>query len=404
MGTKDALSKIKNYNEQLILRNIYLHGPIARIELAKKLKLSPTAVSDLTRDLLKKKLIIDNSVRIPQDNNGAGRPGRGVVFNPDAGRVFVVKEETKYLDGAILNLSGEILYRTKIEYDINQGYESFLKQLTGLVDNLIAQNENNEIWGIGIIVRGVVVNNKVYMHSQHKGWGKVDLHSAILKKYNLSPYILNYPNSAAVGELKHDINKKLNNILYINWGMSIGMGIIINRKLYEGSSGMSGEIGHVVVDDKSSKRCYCGKYGCMEAVATGKSLIDNIKSSLKDGVSSALEKYTDNLNIRIIIREALKGDKLAHSKLKEKFSFMGRGLAVLSNIFDPDAILIGGEMIYAGEEFLNVLKIEYLEEMMSIPIVGVEENNRIKVQYTDVNDLNVFLGGVTVIVDDIVGV
>ena len=76
---------------------------------------------------------------------------------------------------------------------------------------------------------------------------------------------------------------------------------------------------------------------------------------------------------------------------------------MLSNIFDADAIIIGGEMIYAGDEFLEILKMEYSEEMMSIPIVGYKEKNLVKLKYTDINEINVFFGGVTVIVEDIIG-
>ncbi len=400
MGRKEELLAIKNYNEQLILKEIYLYGPVSRISLSKKLDLSPTAVSDLTKDLLNKELIIDNT-KLKIYNNGAGRPARGLVFNIKAGYVFIIKEEINKLEGAILDLGGNIVYTVESLYKIEEGSEKFLERIGELIDRLFRKLGDKELWGIGVVIRGVVIENKVYMHSQIKGWGEVDIYNYILKQYNFKPYIINYPNSAAIGEIKNDNDRKITNLLYINWGMSIGMGIIINRKLYKGSRDIAGEIGHIIVDDRSEVRCYCGKYGCLEAVATGRSLIKDIQSALEEGVSSSLQKIDKNINIELIIEEALNGDKLAYSKLKEKFRFLGKGLAILSDIFDPDTIIIGGEMIKAGEEFFNILRMEYSEEMLSIPIIGYKEQSKINLKLTDINEKNVFLGGVAIITDTI---
>src|SRR5690606_31219507 len=157
----------------------------------------------------------------------------------------------------------------------------------------------------------------------------------------------------AYGEFSSGILKDEKDALFVNVDNGIGLGILINGKIYYGKSGFSGEFGHIPIFDNDII-CRCGKKGCLETEGSGCALRDRVIEALRNGATGVLtEKFSTLEDIRLtdIIMAAKKDGNLAIALINELGEKLGRGLATLINIFNPEIIMIGG-ILARSEEYL----------------------------------------------------
>ena len=142
-------------------------------------------------------------------------------------------------------------------------------------------------------------------------------------------------------------------MLQADWGL--GLGIIINGKLYTGKSGYSGEFGHLPIVD-NGVLCSCGKKGCLETITSANAIARTAKEGIKEGNSSLIEELVDGdvdkINILNVIDAANSGDQFAISLFADAGYWLGRGIAYLIQIFNPELIIIGGRVAEASQFIL----------------------------------------------------
>lgn len=179
------------------------------------------------------------------------------------------------------------------------------------------------------------------------GWKKVPLKNIISKKFNKPAIIENDANCAALAELKMGAGKKFKDFVYITVSTGIGGGIIIDKKLFKGSNGNAGEIGHTTIDLHGPK-CLCGRYGHLEGMASGTAI--RKRSGVSPVELSALAK---------------KGNKKAIKEIKYAGYLTGIGLSNLVNILDPEAIIVGGGIANFGKIFFDSIRKTVKENAIS---------------------------------------
>jgi predicted NBD/HSP70 family sugar kinase len=141
------------------------------------------------------------------------------------------------------------------------------------------------------------------------------------------------------------------NVLFVNVDYGIGLGILIDSEMYYGKSGFSGEFGHIPFFDNEII-CQCGKKGCLETEASGASLIRKFKEKIKQGSTSVLlkkNKSLESLTLNDIIQAANNEDNLCIELLAELGENLGKALAGLINIFNPELIILGGTLSETGD-------------------------------------------------------
>jgi len=156
------------------------------------------------------------------------------------------------------------------------------------------------------------------------------------------------------GEYLAGCVKNEKNIIFVNLSWGLGMGMIMDGKLYYGASGYSGEFGHFPMLNNDIM-CRCGKIGCIETGASGSALVRNIRTQLELGKSSLLtEKYQKDgkVNLNDIFKAINKEDVLALDAIEEVGETLGRALAGLINVFNPELVVIGGKLSMAGDYLL----------------------------------------------------
>jgi len=188
------------------------------------------------------------------------------------------------------------------------------------------------------------------------GWRDVPLRDIIEKEFSKKTFLINDANAAALGELYFGAGRGANDFIYITISTGIGGGIIINGKLYAGSIGVAGEVGHMTIDD-NGPLCNCGNRGCWETLASGTALAKEARHQIKEGAKTSILDYADGdvekVTAEAIDKAAQAGDNLAKELIIRTGYYLGVGLANLINIFNPERIVIGGGLASIGDMLLE---------------------------------------------------
>ena len=161
-----------------------------------------------------------------------------------------------------------------------------------------------------------------------------------------------------LGEQFYGAARNVENAIFLNYGWGVGIGIIINGELYYGNDGYAGEFGHIKILPEG-ELCYCGKNGCLETLSSGRAITKKVREKLSSGSSSLLLKYVDNIeNIKTpdILKAANDGDQFSIEILEEAGRYLGIGIGILINIFNPEKIIIGGTLSDVAGYLLNFVK------------------------------------------------
>lgn len=177
------------------------------------------------------------------------------------------------------------------------------------------------------------------------------LSEIIESQLNLPVYLENDSRGMAFGEYTQGVVDGEQNVLFLNFSWGVGMGIITDGKLYYGKSGYSGEFGHSAIFD-NEKLCHCGKLGCLETEVSGWSLVQQFQEALSEGKkslvtlddTSPIHQYYSILNGALAHEDGLCIDLITTQSVK-----MGHYLSILLNIFNPELVIIGGDLSQLGD-------------------------------------------------------
>lgn len=229
--------------------------------------------------------------------------------------------------------------------------------------------------GVGIGVPGPVLGSSIVKHCVNLGWPRVDvgneLSNILAEMFECSPEAVkvlvgNDANVAALGEMWLGAGKEYNSVLMATLGTGVGGGIIINGKILSGAEGGAGEIGHILcVDDADVVgRCGCGHKGCLEQIASATGIVNYAKVYLEHAseISVLRDKLNANgtLTAKDVIDAAKEGDMAALRITDKVFMYLGKALAGVCNVINPECVLIGGGVSAAGE-YLRVRVEQYFK-------------------------------------------
>jgi glucokinase len=185
-------------------------------------------------------------------------------------------------------------------------------------------------------------------------WRYFPLHEFLSNKYNLPVALNNDANLAALGEWSFGAGKGFSDLIYLTISTGIGGGIILNNRLFMGSSGFAGEIGHITLLH-NGPLCSCGQTGHLEAIASGPSIVRWVKSKLED--ETLKEHFPDGeLTARHISDAAEEGNQLAMAAYERAGKYIGLAIANLLHIFDIPTFIIGGGVSRAGDLLFSPIR------------------------------------------------
>lgn len=235
--------------------------------------------------------------------------------------------------------------------------------LPDIADSIRAHLQTNkiglsEVEGVGIGVPGAVLEGGVVNRCVNLGWGVRPVASELSELLEgCRVCVLNDTNAAALGEMQHAGNRK--NVVLIALGTGLGGGVIVDGKLVTGAFGAGGEIGHIPVKPEETQTCSCGKKGCLEQYASAEGIVRLANARLETTSEETLLRTLNPLTAKGIFDAAKKGDAAAMELVKEVCEYLGRAMAAVSCVVDPEEFIIGGGVSNAGPILINTLQTSY---------------------------------------------
>jgi glucokinase-like ROK family protein len=350
--TNEALSGVafKNiYVKREIVSYFCKHGNCTIADLCVELGLSTPKINDVILDLITEGLVKDYG---KLESNGGRRPNLyGLV--DDYGYYLGVDVKRANINIAVSNLSKDLVYgEMDIPFTLSNDEDS-LESLCAIINTFINELpfSKEKIIGAGVSLPGRINHHtgRSFNSFHFKQANQESLSETIKKNIGLKVFLENDSRAMALAEFSAGAARGYENVLFLNVGHGLGVGIIISGKLYYGKSGFSGEFGHIPFYD-NEVICTCGKKGCLETEASGWALVNNFKSKLSKGYSSTLNYKTfDDIKLPHIIDAAINDDVLAIELLAEIGEKLGKGISVLINIFNPEIVVLGGLMAKTGD-------------------------------------------------------
>ena len=265
---------------------------------------------------------------------------------------------TKVL-GGVVDETGAIISRARRDTPAEGG----VALTQAIADVALELMKDSEIESVGVSVAGFIsADRKTILATPNiKDWNGVNLDYELTSRIGLPVVIENDANSAAWGEFRFGAGRGKENILMLTVGTGIGGGIVVNRNLLRGSFGIAAEIGHLRIVP-NGLLCGCGAYGCFEQYGSGTALLRHAREAIQahpDRASKILNRgdgSIEGVNGTAITEAARDGDELALSIFETTGDYLGAGIASLAVILDPEAVVIGGGVIDAGDILLNPIR------------------------------------------------
>lgn len=281
-------------------------------------------------------------------------------LNPTAGYFLGIELKNGNLSIGLTNLKGEIVTEIyDLRYNTSQP-EPLIIEETVLQTELILQEagvSKDDVFNACICVSGRV-NSRLGKSYIHFNIADRPLSETLSETLGIPTVVENDTRAMTYAEYLRLPQGEENNVLFVNLGWGLGLGIVIDGKLYGGKSGFAGEWGHLTAFDNEIL-CHCGKKGCLETEVSGRALEREILDKIRDGKTSALVEAANkkgSLTINEIIRAVKDGDILAIELIEQIGEKLGKNLAGMINVFNPDTVIIGGPLSKANYYLLPAVR------------------------------------------------
>lgn len=334
--------------KRTIINHLDVIGNTTITDLAQALNISVPKITSLINELITDGLVKDYG---KVDSKGGRRASMyGLVA--ESGFFIGVDVKNYYVNLGLLDfkknpVSGEmhvpfVLANTQMSYD------QLIKIVQHFISNLSIQSRN--ILAMCVNLSGRINSESGYSYSYFH-FHEEPLSAIIEKTTGIRTFIENDSRAMAYGEFHNGNVRDEKNVLFVNLDYGIGLGIMIDGKIYRGKSGFGGEFGHIPLF-ANEIICHCGKKGCLETEASGLALLRLFKEKIEQGSSSSLllnHKLPEELRLADIIQATQNEDVLSIELIAEIAEKIGRGISVIINIFNPELVILGGTLAETGD-------------------------------------------------------
>ena len=338
-----------------ILGHCINDGNFSLADLSKEINISIPTTTRLIEELMEEGFIEDKG---KQDTNGGRRPSI-YGLNPSAGYFVGTDIEKSTISIAITDFKGQIVaYHADIPFTVESSVDSF-RRLCDTIRQCIVKSgiDMENILAYGVNLSGRVNNETGYCFTYFIGEDR-PIASMLEEELQAPVFVENDSRAMTYGEYICGVAHDEKNMLFLNVTWGLGMGMIIDGKLSYGKSGFSGEIGHFPILN-NDQICHCGKTGCLETGASGSAAHRILLEKLQEGRASVLsDKHQkgEEITLNDILDAVNEEDVLAIEVIEEVGTTLGRAIAGLINLFNPELVVIGGKVADAHDYLMLPLK------------------------------------------------
>ncbi|MDR2283443.1 MAG: ROK family transcriptional regulator [Sphingobacterium sp.] len=345
---------------QAILTALYYQAPQSIAELSNAIGKSVPNITRSVQELLKDNLITSDGLAPSTGGRRAIHYSLNVPMLPNLLAIAIDQYNTSI---SLLDLSNRTikeLERAPINLDQS---ENPVQEILLLIDGFLEEQDKENILTVGISMPGFVDSEKGINTSYSSAHPLYSIKNAVEKHLQLPTYIENDSTAIAIAEHQFGKAKGSNNALVINLNWGVGLGMILEGKLFKGHSGYAGEFSHIPLSNQN-KLCSCGKRGCLEVEASLIAALGYASEQIENGqISQLTANYgqVGRINIDQLIAAALNGDQVAIESFARIGYMLGKGIATLIHIINPEKVIISGKGSEIGQILLPQIQASMLE-------------------------------------------
>lgn len=385
----------KNQKQRKVLAHLYAQGTCTLANLAHLLHNSVPSVTNLVEELIHTQWV--TAIGTAVGNNGR----RPVLFGLNTKHHYVAVVDVSTHDTKILFMDTQRKVVFRGDYDLRLDDNStFLTTLVRYFINALAESglAHEELIAVGISMPGLIDARR----GQNLTYKNLNQSDAPITKWfseqvGKPVYLINDTKATVLGESRFGGAQGKKQVLSINIDWGVGLGIIVNGEVFQGTSGFAGELGHIQVDPEG-ELCYCGKIGCLNTITSALALVRRVQRDILDGQVSKLAVFRDQveqIDIDELINAAHQGDSYAIDILHETGFQLGKGLAVAINLFNPEMIIIDGVLTNAADFILSTIEQAISKYCLS------DFRNDLTIELTQLNGTAKWLGTHAYVMEDI---
>lgn len=350
---------VKKLNRMTVLNIIKEHEPISRQQLAKMTGLTPPAITQIIRELINMGFVKE----VGLEKSCGGRRPVQLKFNPEAAFVMGIEVTRFEVNFGIADLKNDPTDIKTIELDMTEP-EIAIPLLIDNINKIIGSSKyrDKNILGLGIAFPGLLnIKEGTVKRSINLGpkWNGFPLKAVLQREIGLPVYIENNSNASALAERWFGGGNECRDLVYINLGEGISAGIIMDDRVLQGFQGHAGEIGHIVMVE-NGPLCNCGNRGCLESICGIPALVRKANSELplisEEDPLKKIWKLKRKISINDILSSASLEGTYSNELIKQMGKYIGLAVADVINLYNPEAVFIGGKLASASAVFMDILK------------------------------------------------
>lgn len=262
---------------------------------------------------------------------------------------------------------GKLLEKWEIPTRTQDSGKHILPDVAASILDKMKEREvsREDIAGVGIGAPGPVDANGTVYVAVNLGWGTFSLKNELQSLLNLPVEAGNDANVAALGEMWKGGGQGYSNVVAVTLGTGVGGGIIVDGKILSGATGAGGEIGHIHVMDGEPERCNCGNHGCLEQYASATGIVRLAKRRLAEDDKPSVLRGEENISAKAVFDAVKAGDELAMEVAERFGKILGKTLAGIAAVVNPEIFVIGGGVSKAGPILLDYIQKYYTPDAFS---------------------------------------
>lgn len=390
-----TITDIRQRNKLKVLRFVIEKEETTMPEIGKALGISRPTVSTLVDELIK-----DNYIKIlgigHSTDQGGKRP-QLLSFYPRGRGIISVHVGVQLIDVALIDLQANVLFRIREKTKPYDGKDKIVGFIKESISELFkkANTENIPVLGIGVGCLGLVETStgKIINSVHFQEMNGLNLGELLSERFCTPVVIDNECHNLALAEKLFGAGKKNRTFISLVTDVGIGAGIIINNQIYRGIDNSFGEIGHTIVNFEGPS-CHCGNNGCWELYASSNALLNRAFQEYEH--TTALKSIVSNpghIEVCDIVKALELGDEVVRSfAIKELGKYIGLGISNTVNTFNPELVIIHGEMTELGHELKSEIEKWVKEKALPTPA------GRVRIIFSDLGaNANIIGGGALVI-------
>lgn len=374
---------MKRRNLQILLESIRKNEPISRADLEKITGLARPTISALVSEFIMADLVKE----IGYGDSRGGKKPILLEFNKNFGFIGTLDiGAVKYL-AAIFDLNGNIIEETRVDLESELLANEILSNAIATLKKIIENNNLNDIRMLGVAIASPGAINpktgKISIAPNIKGLDELDVINIVKQSFNSPVFLDSNFKLAALGEKRQEYAKNSKVLMYVDYGIGIGLGVVIDNLIFRGATYAGGEIGYLYIPGEPDPVNMADpkKFGYFENTTSGlayaKLALDYIRKGRKTSMLDEVRGNLTKITAKTVFDSARKGDALAQEVIDQILPRFAMGIANAVILFNPDLLIIGGGISRAGDILIDPLREKVSKLVPIVPqimITKIEDN------------------------------